>query len=403
MYTSNNDYFEGQETLGKEYENENSISSISDDDIYPDALVNISTESQSVYQLFRRFTREPKQIILDPDYQRQDVWNINAKSELIESILMGIPLPLIYVKQDDVGVFIIIDGRQRLTTLFEFMQNKFALKGLKVLNDLNGCYFNEDENNKNKKWLSQQHQGKIEDCQLTLNIIKKPTPDRVTFDLFDRVNRGGVRLNNQEMRNAIYQGNSTQFLNDLAAKENFKRVTGNAVSPKRMKDKYLILRFVAFYLWRKKLLVDVKTNEYPKVEYRSDLEDFLSKAMLFLNDSKSESFRIDFLDKFDKAMLNCANVLGENCFRLPKYDKSETLRPINMALFESMSYMILELSNEVDSKKTLIKDYYNKLVLGENINNKNYVESLTKIVDANISVNNRFEIIEFCIKEIKNA
>lgn len=98
---------------------------------------------------------------------------------------------------------------------------------------------------KNEKFLTQAQQSKIEDCPLTLHVIKPPTQDRVTFDLFDRVNRGGTRLNNQEMRNAIYQGAATKLLNKLVAYESFKEVTENSIKPDRMKDKYLVLRLIA--------------------------------------------------------------------------------------------------------------------------------------------------------------
>lgn len=211
------DTFEGEETLGAELR-ENVLSTESDtSSIYPDVIVNIAPESASVFQLKRKLDKTPPLIKLDPDYQRQVVWTAKQKSELIESILMGIPLPLIYVKEDDKGVYIIVDGRQRLTTLFQFMSHEFTLQNLNVLKDLNGAYFSETTKNGTKfdKYLTQAQQSKIEDCPLTLHVIKPPTQDRVTFDLFDRVNRGGTRLNNQEMRNAIYQGYATKLLISL--------------------------------------------------------------------------------------------------------------------------------------------------------------------------------------------
>ena len=94
--------------------------------------------------------------------------------------------------------------------------------------------------------LTPLEQNKIEDCSLTLHVIKAPTSDRVTFDLFDRVNRGGTRLNNQEMRNALYQGNATELINRLAEKEAFVEATEHSIPANHMKDRYLVLRFVAF-------------------------------------------------------------------------------------------------------------------------------------------------------------
>lgn len=225
---------------------------------------------------------------------------------------MGIPLPLIYVKEDDKGVYIIVDGRQRLTTLFDFMNHMFPLQNLNVLKELNGVYFSETNKNGTKyyKHLTQAQQSKIEDCPLTLHVIKPPTQDRVTFDLFDRVNRGGTRLNNQEMRNAIYQGAATKLLNKLVAFESFKKATENSIKSDRMKDKYLVLRLIGFYLWRKKQLLSVKEKGFPKVEYRSDLEDFLGKTMMFLNDQAGSTFCAQFPELFDKTMIACGTVLG---------------------------------------------------------------------------------------------
>ena len=274
------DTFEGEETLGAELRENSSSPEPDTTSIYPDAIVNIVPESASVFQLKRKLDKTPPLIKLDPDFQRHAVWSPKQKSELVESILMGIPLPLIYVKEDDKGVYIIVDGRQRLTTLFQFMSHEFPLQNLNVLKDLNGAYFSEATKSGTKfdKYLTQTQQSKIEDCPLTLHVIKPPTQDRVTFDLFDRVNRGGTRLNNQEMRNAIYQGAATKLLNTLVSFDSFKKATENSIKPDRMKDKYLVLRMIGFYLWRKKWLLSVKEKGHPPVEYRSDLESRPSRS-----------------------------------------------------------------------------------------------------------------------------
>ncbi|VFN02615.1 MAG: Protein of unknown function DUF262 [Candidatus Kentron sp. G] len=126
------DTFEGEETLGAELRG-NASPPEEEEGIYPDATVRIASESASVFQLKRKFDKNPPLLKLDPDFQRESVWDSKQKSELIESILMGIPLPLIYVKEDDEGVYIVVDGRQRLTTLFQFMNHEFPLRNLKVL------------------------------------------------------------------------------------------------------------------------------------------------------------------------------------------------------------------------------------------------------------------------------
>lgn len=200
---------------------------------------------------------------LTPDFQRGLVWKTKQKSELIESILMGIPLPLIYVKEDEKGVYLIVDGKQRLSTLFSFINNEFALDKLTILKDKNGSRFAD---------LTPLEQNKIEDCSLTLHVIKAPTSDRVTFDLFDRVNRGGTRLNNQEMRNALYQGNATKLINRLAKKEVFVEATEWLHSRQPYERQVSGTPFYGF------LFVAAAYHHRPDthepLDYRSNVEDF---------------------------------------------------------------------------------------------------------------------------------
>lgn len=393
------DTFEGEETLGAELRENSPLQDSDAVEIYPDAIVNIVPESASVFQLKRKHEKIPPLIKLDPDFQRHTVWSPKQKSELIESILMGIPLPLIYVKEDDKGVYIIVDGRQRLTTLFQFMSHEFPLQNINVLKDLNGSYFSETTANgtKYEKFLTQVQQSKIEDCPLTLHVIKPPTQDRVTFDLFDRVNRGGTRLNNQEMRNAIYQGESTKLLKHLVAFDSFKKATENAIKPDRMKDKYLVLRMIGFYLWRKGLLLSVKEKGSPPVEYRSDLEDFLGKTMLFLNDQAGKDFCHYFPDRFNKTMYACRNILGVGCFRQPKKGNGPR-RPISMSLFETVSYLIIEMIDLPENLHIIIKEKFTKL-----LSDDDFITSTTYIVDSNKSVKKRFELVEKMIQEIRHA
>jgi hypothetical protein len=199
------------------------------------------------------------------------------------------------------------------------------------------------------------------------------------------------------MRNAIYQGPATKLLNTLVAFDSFKKATENSIKPDRMKDKYLVLRMIGFYLWRKKQLLSVKEKEQPLAEYRSDLEDFLGKTMLFLNDQTGSLFCAQFPEQFDKTMKACQTILGTGCFRLPKKGDGPR-RPISMALFETVSYLMIELIDQPQKKHESIKTGFTKL-----LSNENFILSTTYTVDSNISVYKRFEIIESIIKEIRNA
>ncbi len=375
----NEEDFEGEDTIKSASYQQSS----EPDSVYPDAVLNIARDSASVFQLKRKWEKEPSMLNLAPDFQRDLVWNSKQKSELIESILMGIPLPLIYVKEDERGVYIIVDGKQRLNTLFEFINNKFALTNLSILKTKNGSRFED---------LTSMEQNKIEDCSLTLHVIKAPTSDRVTFDLFDRVNRGGTRLNNQEMRNALYQGHATKLINRLAEMPVFIDATEGTIPANHMKDRYLVLRFVAFYMWQKGITKDVDTNE--TLEYRSNLEDFLGKTMRFINRLDSENDLLKELEfRFIKAMKLALQLIPLGGFRLPSV--SGKRRPINMAFFESFSYLLSNLTGDEEQLKDKIKQVYRDLM-----EETQYIDTLTHSVDSGLQTEERYEIINKYIEKL---
>lgn len=367
--------FEGEETIKPELND-------SDTNIYPSKNLKVERAQYSVFELHRKFEKYPPQIIMDPEFQRKDVWTKNQKSELVESILMGIPLPLLYFTENKDGKIIVIDGKQRLTALFEFLDNTFELTKLRILKGLNlhGKKFID---------LDLKLQADLEDYQLIAHVIKYPTQDRVKFDIFDRVNRGGTRLNNQEMRNAIYNGKSTNLLKKLSELPVFKDATGNSIQNERMKDRYLILRFIAFYLWKN---YKIKDDEGYLIDYKSDMNDFLGKTMSAINkmpDSEISNFENIFIN----TMENIYNILGSQCFRLPS--PNDRKRPINMGLFESLSYLLSDPKVAKNNEKVKFK--YTELV-----NDKEFNDSLIN-VDNISKVNKRFEIVEKIKQEILNA
>lgn len=369
--------FEGDETLNPS----SLVVEEAVEDVYPDAVLNIARETGSVFQLKRRWEKTPSMLDLTPPFQRNLVWSSKQKSELIESIIMGIPLPAFYVKENPEGVYVVVDGKQRLSTLFDFIDGKFKLEGLSILKDHVKSYFSD---------LSPIEQNKIEDYTLTINVIKAPTSDRVTFDLFDRVNRGGTNLNNQEMRNALYQGTSTRLIDELAENMNFLDATENTIPPKHMKDRYLILRFLAFYMWNEHLSVDIETGL--RLEYKSNLEDFLGKTMAYLNNLTSQDKLIARLRiVFNDCMYYAAKyVVPLGGFRLPS-DGGRQKRPINMAFFESFSYLIAKM-DEVNENH--VREVYFSI-----LSNKEYVNSLTYSVDSRKQTYLRYEIIKSYLKK----
>ena len=321
---------------------------------------------------------------LSPLFQRGLVWNIKQKSELIESIIMGIPIPVFYVKERPDGVYVVVDGKQRLSTLFDFINNKFALGNLSILAQYKGLRFND---------LSSLDQNKIEDYTLTINVIKAPTSDRVTFDLFDRVNRGGTRITNQEMRNALYQGNATQLIDKLAELPDFIEVTEKGASTKHMKDRLVVLRFIAFYLWQEQLTKDTSTGM--PLEYRSNIEDFLGKTMTFLNSLSPDHPLLEQLESvFINTIINARDyILPLGGFRLQNKDKQK--RQLNMSFFESFCYLI---SKHKFTTQDEAKKVYDTL-----LSNPDYRRSITFSIDSSTQINIRYREIRNILKELSSA
>ncbi len=183
-------------------------------------------------------------LILQSDFQRHFVWDIKKSSRLIESALVDIPLPVIYLSEEQDGKEVVIDGQQRLTSFFSFIEGKFPsgqvfrLSGLKVYKDLN---------KKTYKELDENFQDKISHYPLRTITFKKDSNHDLKFEIFERLNNGAVTLNQQELRNCIYRGSYNELLKKLAQNEDFVSLVGHEPPRDRMRNVELVLRFAAFY------------------------------------------------------------------------------------------------------------------------------------------------------------
>lgn len=381
IHSNNNDYLLDFETEDLDFLR---VGNLEDDNTfrYPYAEIKVERDQYPIFQLYRKYDKG--QIILDPEFQRDDVWNSKQKSELIESVLMGIPLPIFYLNESKEGKLVVVDGRQRLTTFFKYLNNEFQLKNLRILNSLNGKKFGD---------LDPKLQADLEDFQIIAQVIKPPTPDRIKFDIFDRVNRGGTPLNNQEMRNALYQGKSTILLEELSASEQFHLATQGSIKSYRMKDRYLILRALAFYLWNSQRLKDANGE---LVHYKNDIDEFLGKAMEYINRCTDD--QIDHLKKsFYQSMNNNFFIMEDNAFRRSQVGNRK--QPINMILFEVMTILMWDWSEGFClRKKDQIKVAIDGLLDNEEINKLLTVDRGRGIVVPTI-----LEMINVKKAEIENA
>ena len=352
---------------------DNAQNSKPDDKIYPSFDIKIEKGFYTVFELKRRYDAKPKRIKLDSEFQREDVWKHRQKAELVESILMGLPLPIFYFNQDKYGNLIVVDGRQRLTALFEFMNGDYHLANLKILNQFNGMRFED---------LLTVYQTRIEDFQIQAHVIMPPTPDRIKFDIFDRVNRGGTILNKQEIRNALYQGNATAFLNRIVETQAFRLATGNAfLREKRMKDKYIVTRFISFYLYKHNYY---KNDDGELYIYKNDIDELLGKGMESLNSMPDNKLK-NLEDMIIKALLSSVAILGGDAFRLVNEGKRG---PINMNIFESIMFIMVELNSirNCDRDPAIIR---NKIVAW--INSDDFRENIGNRRDSAVKLHWRID------------
>jgi uncharacterized protein with ParB-like and HNH nuclease domain len=314
-------------------------------------MIDVKTRNPSIYSIMQRLQHQ--EIDLMPDFQRQaGLWDITKKSRFIESLLLRIPLPVFYVASDKDDYWIVIDGLQRLYTLNGFIsvsdekkEEKFALQGLEFLKDF-----------ENKKFaqLPRGMQRRILETEPVFHIIQPSTPKNVTRTIFQRINTGGLYLSAQEIRNALYQGQSSQLLKELANSKAFKNATNNSVSDERMMAREFVLRYLAFTLT-------------PAEKYKiQSLDQFLSDAMEKLN-QVSSAWLNQQKSSFKKAMETANQIFDKQAFR-KQYDKAERTYPINKALFETWAVELSQCNNEqiavLIKHREKVNEYFIKLLEG---------------------------------------
>jgi len=266
------------------------------DDKFDSSEIFTTQSDPEIESLINRINRGS--LVLQPDFQRYYVWDDVKASKLIESALLSIPLPTVYLSEEPDGKVYVIDGQQRLTSFISFCQGKFPngevfkLKGLKVFTDFNKKTFQE---------LPGDKQDKILRFTVRTITFSKRSSSELKFEIFERLNTGSVALNDQELRNCIYRGKYNRLLKEMSCDEDFKYLTGLSKPDKRMGDIELVLRFSAFY-----------HSTYLK--YKSPMKKFLNADMeryRDINDSDSD----DLKSAFKNALLIIRSMFDKNAFK----------------------------------------------------------------------------------------
>ncbi|MBD2494795.1 DUF262 domain-containing protein [Nostoc sp. FACHB-280] len=372
--TNLQNYINNEDTINEEDENEEEQYEKNTFDYDPEKI-NIVTREPTIEQLLRRIDQEV--LDLAPDFQRQaNIWKDDVKSRLIESILIRIPLPAFYIDATNEDKWLVVDGLQRLSALKQFVSEKnLKLSGLEYLTNLEGKTYDE---------LEPRYQRRILETQPTVYLIEKGTPIEVKYNIFKRINTGGVRLSNQEIRHALNPGQANKFLAKLAVTEEFRRVINLSESKKkRMDDREFITGFIAF-----------KLNSYK--DYQKDTRDaFLSKGLSKVN-NLSEAELNEIETSFKKAMIAAFNIFGENAFRKLS-NKNKRKFPLNKSLFEAWSVNLSQLNDE---EIKVLKERKQKIIDNFIFYTDNDKEFFSSISQAENKIEYRFGIIEKIIQEV---
>ncbi|HDX4396572.1 DUF262 domain-containing protein [Enterobacter bugandensis] len=336
-------------------------------------------------------------IDLSPDFQRDYVWGTQQKIRLIESILLGIPLPAFYFNQESDGSFQIVDGVQRLSTISAFMNNEYSLSSsnLEYLKDLDGKKYDD---------LPPLELRRFRSTQIVVHVIEPSTPNGIKYDIFSRVNTLGSPLKPQEIRHAMSTARTRNFLKCLIEDESFDLATGynfwkyedgkRVRDSGRMTNQELALRYCAF-----------KHNSLDDYRSFSSLDRFLIDFTKRLDGRNSEETGLQSISSeemksleatFFIAMENANIVLGDDAFR--RIEPRKRKGPINRAIFESQSIALSEYSREVI---TLHKIQIREILLNL-FNDDDYLKAVTVGTGSPNSVSIRLSKPKNALREYFN-
>lgn len=384
-FGTDDDLFNSMEST-EESENEGKSEIVSP---FDPRQIKITIETNTIYGLAKRLQRN--EIDLYPNFQRRgNLWEKDRQSRLIESLLLRFPLPAFYFDVENEEKWLVVDGLQRLSTIRNFIvptnDNMLTLSGLEILKDYEGLSFNGVNG---EKGLDNTLKRRILETNVTTYLIQPGTPKEVKYNVFKRINTGGLGLTPMEIRHALNQkGTAARFLIDLTEKEDsfFKEFLKENKITKidRMEDRELLLRYAAFSITSFK-------------EYQPSLSNFLDIAMEKLDNLNNEKEK-ELMVNLEKA-INGYNLLFGN----KKFGRTLNNRcRLNSALFEVWTSLLGKLS-DIEIKKLIkrnnkIKTEYSKILEKD----ENFHKSYSRSTANKSAVDTRFNTINSLITKYLN-
>lgn len=272
---------------------------------------------------------EAKHLYL-PEIQREYVWDNGKASRLVESLILNIPIPVLYFAETAEAKYEIIDGHQRVRSIVRYLGNEFSLSGLAVLREYKGLRFHQ---------LPEREQRFFKMRTLRVVIISIESHPNMKFEIFERLNTGAISLNAQELRNSIYRGPFNTMLHELAKTQKLRTLIGTKTPRKRMVDEELILRFFA-----------LRAN---LDKYRTPLKRFLNNYMDGVKKSAPEGLTT-LRAVFEDTVSIVLTLIGPNAFRVTDPNGKALEPSVNRALFDAQMLAcswIVGKVGDVDTKR----------------------------------------------------
>lgn len=297
-----------------------------------------------------------------PSFQREYVWPDKLASRLIESILLNVPIPPCYLSQNKDFELDVIDGQQRLYSIYRYMENQFSLRGLEVLGEFNGCQFHK---------LPANEQRKLKTHTLRLVLVTNESHPEIKYDVFERLNTNTMPLYAQELRNCVYRGPLNNLLKEAVYYKPWLTILNKSKPDKRMRDEELVLRFFGFYIH------GLKSYKTPQREW---LNEVAMKGMNY-----SEGKILELREVWERTIdISLIWFEPSDCFR--RYVDGAPTRAINRALFDLTAYSASKLTREHATKvKTTFRKNYAKL-----LENEEFTELIHRGIDHTKRTNQRF-------------
>lgn len=290
--------------------------------------------------------------IIRPSFQRKYVWDHKRASKLIESMLLGLPIPQIFLyRESDTQNLLVVDGQQRLISINSFLKGKFDNgKKFTLLN------VHSQWEGKTCDMLTEADKRRVKNYVLRATIFEQTDPkdDTSIYEIFQRLNTGGISLNQQEIRNCVIRGGINDFMLELNNHPAWRKLLKKPGSDTRMKDVEMILRFIA-------LLKGVTS-------YKSSMKDFLNTFMM-LNKNLEKKEQTELADLFKRITNEVNHKVGNTAFILTN--------GINIAVFDSImvGLALVGIENVSNLKAKISK-------LKNDIKYRAYVTKSTTNVDA---------------------